>query len=205
MYIYNGCIISENTDSESVFTAFVRKSTHLRASRNMSLQHSAPTGGGQGPTGFSGHLPSAPRTLLAESTGCRVSKTYAREDIKKIYDQLVQNDYSKTEYKGTIALLTIISSLHGEFQQKASGHLNGNGCQICARMKMGSRTSSPSTTQICTEEGIINKLQEVHGGKYDLSKVRYINRSTKVTLTCAEHGEFQILTIKCNILKTRML
>ena len=37
---------------------------------------------------------------------------------------------------------------------------------------------------------LIIYLGEVHGDKYDYSKVEYINNKTKVCIICPEHGEF---------------
>ena len=36
----------------------------------------------------------------------------------------------------------------------------------------------------------ITKAKEIHGDKYDYSKVEYINCDTKVCIICLEHGEF---------------
>lgn len=36
----------------------------------------------------------------------------------------------------------------------------------------------------------IEKAKEIHGDKYDYSKVNYINSSTKVCIICPKHGEF---------------
>lgn len=41
-----------------------------------------------------------------------------------------------------------------------------------------------------TQDEVIARFKEVHGEKYDYSKVVYENRRTKVTILCAEHGEF---------------
>lgn len=41
-----------------------------------------------------------------------------------------------------------------------------------------------------TNEEFINKSIEVHGNKYDYSKINYINRNEKVCIICPEHGEF---------------
>lgn len=40
-----------------------------------------------------------------------------------------------------------------------------------------------------TEE-FIKKAREVHGDKYDYSKVEYVNSKTKVCIICPKHGEF---------------
>ena len=41
-----------------------------------------------------------------------------------------------------------------------------------------------------TNEEFVKKAKEVHGDKYDYSKVEYINRNTKVCIICPIHGEF---------------
>lgn len=41
-----------------------------------------------------------------------------------------------------------------------------------------------------TTEEFIKKAKQVHGDKYDYSKVAYINSATKVSIICKEHGEF---------------
>ncbi len=43
-----------------------------------------------------------------------------------------------------------------------------------------------------TQEEFIRRAKEIHGEKYDYSRVEYINSQTKVCLTCKEHGEFWI-------------
>lgn len=43
-----------------------------------------------------------------------------------------------------------------------------------------------------SKEEFILKSREVHGWKYDYSKVNYINNQTKVILVCPEHGEFTV-------------
>lgn len=41
-----------------------------------------------------------------------------------------------------------------------------------------------------TKEEFILKAREIHGWKYDYSKVEYKNNRTKVCIICPEHGEF---------------
>lgn len=43
--------------------------------------------------------------------------------------------------------------------------------------------------RITTEE-FIEKAKEIHGNKYDYSKVNYKNKDTKICIICPEHGEF---------------
>jgi protein-arginine kinase activator protein McsA len=41
-----------------------------------------------------------------------------------------------------------------------------------------------------TLEEVIADFREVHGDRYDYSKVEYVSAKTKVTIICPEHGEF---------------
>lgn len=41
-----------------------------------------------------------------------------------------------------------------------------------------------------TTEDFITKATKIHNGKYDYSKVEYVNTKTKVCIICPEHGEF---------------
>src|SRR6056300_1433370 len=41
-----------------------------------------------------------------------------------------------------------------------------------------------------TLEEVIVEFREVHGDRYDYSKVNYVNSHTKVTIICSEHGVF---------------
>jgi hypothetical protein len=90
-------------------------------------------------------------------------------------------DYSKVNYKNYNTKVKIICKEHGEFLQFPGGHLSGRGCFNCG----GSKKSNT--------EGFIKKakeVHEVHGDKYDYSKVDYKNAITKVIIICKEHGEF---------------
>ena len=42
-----------------------------------------------------------------------------------------------------------------------------------------------------TTKEFIEKAKEIHGNKYDYSKVEYVNTLTPVTIVCPEHGVFQ--------------
>ena len=87
-------------------------------------------------------------------------------------------DYSKVDYRGATKKILIICPEHGEFAQTPIHHLYGQGCRECA-----------GTVQYSTES-FIAKAREIHGEKYDYSKVEYKNALTKVCIICPEHGEF---------------
>ena len=87
-------------------------------------------------------------------------------------------DYSKVNYVDCNTKVTIICPTHGEFEQAPRTHLSGRGCPDCAKQRM-------------TTEEFIEKAKKVHGDKYDYSKVKYVNKDTKVTIICPTHGEFE--------------
>jgi len=41
-----------------------------------------------------------------------------------------------------------------------------------------------------TTQEFIDRARDVHGDKYDYSKVEYVNANTKVCIVCPKHGEF---------------
>lgn len=100
------------------------------------------------------------------------------ERARKIHGD--KYDYSKVEYISNKIKVRIICPEHGEFWQTPHSHLRGLGCPKCGGVY------SP------TSEDFIKKAREIHGDKYDYSKVKYVNAKTKVCIICPEHGEFWI-------------
>lgn len=92
-------------------------------------------------------------------------------------------DYSLVNYVNVCTKVKIICPKHGIFEQTPAGHLDGNGCVACSYELRISKKR-------CTTEEFIKRAKEVHGDKYDYSKVEYINRHTKVCIICPIHGEF---------------
>ena len=87
-------------------------------------------------------------------------------------------DYSKVNYINSTTEVTIICPVHGEFKQKPIFHLQGCGCKKCSSKKY-------------TTEKFIEAARNIHGDKYDYSKVDYVDCFTDVTIICPVHGEFQ--------------
>ena len=92
-------------------------------------------------------------------------------------------DYSKVKYVNAKSNVTIICPKHGEFEQVAFNHAHGSGCPKCWYDEM-------SKSRALTRNEFITKAREVHGNKYDYSKVEYVNAQTSVCIVCPEHGEF---------------
>ena len=98
--------------------------------------------------------------------------------LQKLYGD--KYDYSKVEYASSNTLVTIICPVHGEFQRKPVNLLNGKGETCCPKC---------NGTYMDTDY-FIEKAREVHGDKYDYSKVVYKTNHDKVCIICPEHGEF---------------
>lgn len=87
-------------------------------------------------------------------------------------------DYSKVDWKGATKAVCIICPVHGEFQQIARNHMQGNGCQKCFA------TPKSNTMEF------IRKAQAIYGDRYDYGKVEYKGNKEKVCIICPEHGEW---------------
>ena len=88
-------------------------------------------------------------------------------------------DYSKVNYINNHTKVIITCPIHGDFLQTPSIHLRGCGCPFCS-----------NNIQLTNEE-FIKRSREIHGNKYDYSKVNYINIDTPVIIICPIHGEFK--------------
>ncbi len=130
-----------------------------------------------------GEFTQIPRNHLYCKDGCPAcfgnSKSSTEEFVAKArakYGNLY--DYSKVEYKGNKIKVCIVCPEHGEFWMSPNNHLRGHRCPACFG------------TPKYTKEEFIVKAREVHGDKYDYSKVVYDGLQKKVCIVCPEHGEF---------------
>ena len=100
-------------------------------------------------------------------------------------------DFSQAEYSGALKPITgIVCYKHGEFQQYAAQlRKDGAGCPQCgAEQRVQSRRLDPAE--------FLRRAEERHPGRFDYEKTKYVNMTTKVTVTCRDHGDFQISPIK---------
>jgi len=84
-------------------------------------------------------------------------------------------DYLKVDYKGIREYVIITCLKHGDFKQKPSKHLSGQGCKKCSSVKM-----FVDFKKMC--------LDKYSGYSYD--KVIYLGMYENVTITCLKHGDF---------------
>lgn len=91
------------------------------------------------------------------------------------------------EYRNNHDKIPIKCRKHGVFWQDAAGHLAGHGCPECDKETHGNK----SLDQAYLLGNFKNRATEIHGGKYDYSKVTYYtNNTTKIPIICPKHGIF---------------
>ena len=117
--------------------------------------------------------------------GIKSVKILQEHFIKKCIDKFGDKyDYSKVKYKNYIDKVIIICPEHGEFLISPNAFLRSKyGCPKCAIKGM-------SKTLSMTQDDFIERAKQIHGNKYDYSKVNYVNNYTKVCIICPKHGEF---------------
>lgn len=90
-----------------------------------------------------------------------------------------------SDYNGNKNYITVKCKKDGYVWNTKPNWLNsGAGCQKCYDRRRG------ETTKIGRDE-FIRRAREIHGDKYDYSKVDYKSNKDKVTIICPKHGEFQ--------------
>ena len=103
------------------------------------------------------------------------------EQAKKVHGG--RYSYNKVEYNGACVKVCIICPEHGEFWQTPDSHLRGSGCPKCA-------DEHRNDNKKLNTGDFVKRAKEIHGNKYDYSKVNYDGADTKVCIICPEHGEF---------------
>ena len=121
------------------------------------------------------HHISGHNCLKCGNENSRLTQNEFIKKAKKIHGN--KYDYSKVNYKNSDTKIIIICKKHGKFKQKASTHLQEANCFKCAN-------------NIPTIQEFIEKAKQIHGNKYDYSKVNYINAHTKIIIICKKHGKF---------------
>lgn len=90
-------------------------------------------------------------------------------------------DYSKVVYIKSKLPVEIICKKHGSFLMTPNNHVKNYGCKKCS---LAEKTFKM--------DDVIAKCKEIHGDKFDYSKVEYKNMNEKITIICKNHGEFYV-------------
>lgn len=113
--------------------------------------------------------------------------------VKKITQELVigkfrivhgdKYDYSNVKYLKSSIKIEVVCKDHGPFLIKTGDHYRGRGCPKCGRLKI-------KESLTLSQKDVINEFKEVHGNKYDYTKVNYQKSDIKVEILCLKHGPF---------------
>lgn len=129
------------------------------------------------------HLKGCGCIMCARNRQCYNNLETFIKDAKKVHgDKYI---YKEINFSKKTDVIEIICRKHGGFKTTPLRHLQGHNCPHCAgNAKM-------------TTEDFITKARQIHGDKYDYSKVEYVNFDTPVCIICGEkddngiiHGEF---------------
>lgn len=96
-------------------------------------------------------------------------------------------DYSLVEYVRSKDKVKIICKEHGVFEQGAGRHTSARGCAACGKDQTNRRNAASHEQ---AKKSFVSRSEKIHGGKYDYSKSVYTAVSSKLTITCPEHGDF---------------
>ena len=98
----------------------------------------------------------------------------------------VHNDfygYKSVDVSGGRVKVRITCPLHGDFNQAPTEHLLGRGCLKCGKERTANILKM-------NKDDYIDRASEIHGGKYDYSRICYKNNRDKIIIICPEHGLF---------------
>lgn len=92
--------------------------------------------------------------------------------------------YTKTIYTTGKDKVIITCPIHGEFEQRATNHLQGNGCPECKKSNV---IGAPRLSNV----DFMSKAALIHNAKYNYSKTTYAHSHQKLVITCPIHGDFE--------------
>lgn len=118
------------------------------------------------------------------------------EFIAKINEYVIRNYFSheiteewyNKNYINNNSLLPVRCSVHGIFNIRYRHVISNIGCTKCKGDKLARERKTPIDI-------ILDKLNKIHGDRYDYSKLTYLNINSKVIIGCRIHGDFtQVLS-----------
>lgn len=140
-----------------------------------------------------GEFNQTPRGHL-EGKGCmkcrnkRISEVHTKTNQEFIEECIkVHGDrysYEKTKYESVRKKVVITCPIHGDFEQRPDGHLEGKRCSKCVAIERGLKNTK--TTNEFIKDAII-----IFGDTYDYSITNYKNSKEKITIICKIHGHFE--------------
>lgn len=114
-----------------------------------------------------------------------IKQTKPQEEFISEANKIHNNVYNYDEvvYKNAHEKVAIRCKDHGLFYQIANGHLRGEGCIQCGKIRKSHKCTK-------TTEEFIKEANEVHQGMYTYPDTIYIKGNKKVQIECKHHGSF---------------
>lgn len=95
-------------------------------------------------------------------------------------------DYSKVRYVNSRTKVEVICPAHGSFHVTPSNHIrHRSGCPRCKSERLKSENRRPW-------DSVLSEFIEVHGSRYDYANSIFLDMSTKISVICRDHGQFDI-------------
>lgn len=104
-------------------------------------------------------------------------KEFKERYIEKYGEKYILMEESYVDYK---TKMKVICKFHGIFEITPQKLMSGRGCSKCAK------------NYIYSTDEFIKRAIEIHGNKYDYSKVEYVRTHDNIIVTCPIHGDFKI-------------
>ncbi len=121
-------------------------------------------------------------SVVLRGGGCAIINAVNKQEylIKQFLEiHGYKYDYSKVIYVDDKTKVVVECPIHGDFNVSPSKHKCGDGCPKCG-----------GTGKLSQNE-VIKQFLEIHGYKYDYSKVIYVDESTNIVIGCPIHGDFE--------------
>lgn len=97
--------------------------------------------------------------------------------------------WDKFSYTNARSKVTVGCPTHGYFDIVFDSLRLGRGCKHCGYLT-ARKHKAYSTEEFVSK--VKSTLKDINGDEFDYSKVSYIDRTTKVTVTCKVHGDFEM-------------
>ena len=113
---------------------------------------------------------------------CSNNAKYSTEEfINKIKNKYTNITFDKSIYNGYSTNMVVTCKVHGDIivnsKSLLKNEINETGCVKCAQI---------------TTSDIIDRFINVHGNRYNYSKVKYKGSKEKIIIICSTHGDFTV-------------
>jgi very-short-patch-repair endonuclease len=125
--------------------------------------------------------------IESRANGQRKTPEQFLSEVEKIHGGKL--DFGRSVYVGDgkkVIVGCLKDSEHGDYSVTPNHLLQGQGCPKCANEASANALRK-------TPEQFLREVEEIHGKKLDFSKAKYVNRRTKVKVSCLQnldHGNF---------------